>query len=87
MCEDHQRRLMQATQSEAFLQAAYVRAAPTWTRVGSETNVLFGVFLLDLQRLEETGVLPLAHQAMLENMVGDCWTAVASCSLWNLPIQ
>ena len=48
MCEDHQRRLMQATQSEAFLQAAYVRAAPTWTRVGSETNVLFGVFLLDL---------------------------------------
>ena len=49
-----------------------------WTR-GShalflrETNVLFATLLLGVQRLEETGVLPQAHQAMLEAMLED-WT-------------
>lgn len=38
-----------------------------------KTNVLFATFLLGLQRLEETEVLPLAHQAMLEDTL-ECWT-------------
>ena len=34
-----------------------------------KTNVLFATLLLGVQRLEETGVLPQAHQAMLEDML------------------
>ena len=37
------------------------------------TNILFATLLLGVQRLEETGVLPLAHQAMLEDML-EGWT-------------
>ena len=37
------------------------------------TNALCGTLLLGVQRLEETGVLPLAHQAMLEAML-EAWT-------------
>ena len=37
------------------------------------TNALFAMLLLGVQRLEETGVLPQAHQAMLEAMLED-WT-------------
>lgn len=39
----------------------------------SETNALFSTLLLGIQRLEETGALPLAHQAMLEDML-ECWS-------------
>ena len=38
-----------------------------------DTNVLFATLLLGVQRLEETGVLPQAHQAMLEDML-EGWT-------------
>ena len=38
-----------------------------------KTNVLFATLLLGVQRLEEAGVLLLAHQAMLEDML-ECWT-------------
>ena len=49
-----------------------------WTRrshglFSTRTNVLFATLLLGVQRLEETGVLPQAHQAMLEDMLED-WT-------------
>ena len=37
------------------------------------TNALFATLLLGVQRLEETGVLPQAHQAMLEDML-EGWT-------------
>ena len=37
------------------------------------TNTLFATLLLGLQRLESTGLLPLAHQAMLEDML-EGWT-------------
>ena len=37
------------------------------------TNRLFAALLLGVQRLEEAGVLLLAHQAMLEDML-ECWT-------------
>ena len=35
-------------------------------------NVLFATLLLGLQRLEVTEGLPLAHHAMLEEML-ECW--------------
>ena len=38
-----------------------------------DTNRLFSTLLLGVQRLEETGVLPQAHQAILEDMLED-WT-------------
>ena len=49
-----------------------------WTRRShalflGRTNVLFATLLLGVQRLEETGVLPQAHQAMLEDML-EGWT-------------
>jgi len=34
------------------------------------------VYRLGIQRLEEQGVLQLAHQAMLEEMLRDEWTGV-----------
>ena len=37
------------------------------------TNKLFATLFLGIQRLEDTGVLPLAHQAMFEEML-ECWT-------------
>lgn len=43
-----------------------------------KTNILFGTFFLALQRLEDTGVLPLAHQAMLEDVL-EGWTWLDSC--------
>ena len=39
----------------------------------SDTNDMFATLLLGVQRLEETGVLPQAHQAMLEDMLEE-WT-------------
>lgn len=48
-----------------------------WTRHNhailfrKQTNALFCTLLLGLQRLEDSGVLPLAHQAMLEDMLED----------------
>ena len=42
------------------------------TRFSEHTNALFATLLLGVQRLEEVG-LPLAHQAMLEEML-ECWT-------------
>jgi hypothetical protein len=36
---------------------------------GDQTNELFATLLLGLQRLEDTSELPLAHQAMLEEML------------------
>ena len=61
--------------------AAHVRArvlsgdTPFAEREGvrAEANVLFATLLLGVQRLEEVGLLPLAHQAMLEEML-ECWT-------------
>ena len=49
-----------------------------WTRrthasFEQATNLLFAALLLGVQRLEEAGVLLLAHQAMLEDML-ECWT-------------
>ena len=49
-----------------------------WTRrshalFSNHTNALFVTLLLGVQRLEETGVLPQAHQAMLEDML-EGWT-------------
>lgn len=38
-----------------------------------KTNTLFATLFLGLQRLETMGVLPLAHQAMLEDML-EGWT-------------
>ena len=62
-----------------------------WTRrshslFSSKTNGLFATLLLGVQRLEETGVLPLAHQAMLEDMLQG-WTghddpACGTSRLW-----
>ena len=55
------------------------RRRRAWTRrshrvlFSEETNVLFATLLLGVQRLEEAGVLLLAHQAMLEDML-ECWT-------------
>lgn len=49
--------------------------ASPWSRtahVGSNTNILFATLLLGVQRLEDTETLPLAHQAMLEEML-TCW--------------
>ena len=43
------------------------------------TNALFATLLLGVQRLEETGVLPQAHQAMLEDMLED-WTRGDDCT-------
>jgi len=40
---------------------------------GYQTNKLFATLLLGIQRLEDTAGLPLAHQAMLEEML-ECWT-------------
>lgn len=39
----------------------------------TKTNQLFATLFLGLQRLEEAGVLALAHHAMLEDML-ECWT-------------
>ena len=36
---------------------------------GDQTNELFATFFLGMQRLEDTAGLPLAHQAMLEEML------------------
>ena len=50
-----------------------------WDRLTHErdfpgkTNKLFGSLLLAIQKLEESGRLPLAHQAMLEEML-EGWT-------------
>ena len=41
--------------------------------IRQRTKVLFAALLLGLQRLEETGVLPLAHHSMLEDML-EGWT-------------
>ena len=54
------------------------RRRRVWTRrthasFESATNRLFATLLLGVQRLEEAGVLLLAHQAMLEDML-ECWT-------------
>ena len=38
-----------------------------------KSNALFGTLLLAMQRLEAVGLLPLAHQAMLEEML-EGWT-------------
>ena len=35
----------------------------------ASTNKLFGALFLGIQRLEETGVVPLAHQAMMEDIL------------------
>jgi len=48
-----------------------------WTRESHHTfslatNDLFATLFLGIQRLEDTDVLPLAHQAMLEEML-ECW--------------
>ena len=49
-----------------------------WSRINHsndfsrDTNKLFGTFFLGLQRLEETVQIPLAHQAMFEDML-ECW--------------
>ena len=48
-----------------------------WTRLthallfsdGHKTNILFAALLLGLQRLETAGVLPPAHQSMLEDIL------------------
>ena len=55
-----------------------VPASHPWSRrytraFGRPTGLLFATLLLGLQRLEETGRLPLAHQAMLEDML-EGWT-------------
>ena len=48
-----------------------------------ETNPLFATLLLAVQRLEEIGVLPLAHQAMLEDML-EGWTWADAITLVSL---
>ena len=50
----------------------------------SLTNILLGTLFLGLQRLEETGVLPLAHQAMLEDML-EGWTGRDDSCLTESP--
>ena len=51
----------------------------TWHRsrhrlYGHDTNVLFALLLMGLQRLEEAQVLPMAHHSMLEDMLeGFTW--------------
>ena len=58
----------------------YIRKIKTkWCRVNhlgfsEPTNELFGCLFLGIQRLEETGELMLAHQAMLEEILQG-WTA------------
>ena len=47
---------------------------------GLPTNNLFATFLLGLQRLEETGVLPMAHHSMIEDML-ELWQWGDSCDL------
>ena len=48
------------------------RARHAWL-FGAKINVLFATLFLAFQRLETEGVLPLAHQAMLEDML-ESWT-------------
>ena len=49
-----------------------------------EINALFGTFLLGIQRLENQGKIPLAHQAMIEDMLTSCWTALDSSKIeWD----
>jgi len=42
-------------------------------RAFGKSNALFATLFLGLQKLEETGVIPLAHQAMFEEML-ECYT-------------
>ena len=42
-----------------------------------ETNNIFSTFLLGIQRLEDQGKIPLAHHAMIEDML-TFWTAMDS---------
>ena len=56
-----------------------------WTRrthasFSENTHRLFAALFLGVQRLEEAGVLLLAHQAMLEDML-ECWTMGDSSSI------
>jgi len=57
----------------------FMVSSDTWHRFshklyGHDTNVLFAVLLMGLQRLEEAQVLPLAHYSMLEDMLeGFTW--------------
>jgi ankyrin repeat protein len=58
---------------------AYIQKCNThWTRMNhfdfsGKTNILFGTLFLGIQRLEQNYTLPLAHQAMLEEML-EVWT-------------
>jgi hypothetical protein len=46
------------------------------------TNSLFSTLFLGIQRLEDTAGLPLAHQAMLEEML-ECWTKSDDFLIWH----
>jgi hypothetical protein len=50
------------------------------------TNKLFATLFLGIQRLEDTGRLPLAHQAMLEEML-ECWTLKYDEECWILRLR
>jgi hypothetical protein len=51
-----------------------------------KTNDLFETLFLGIQRLEDTGVLPVAHQAMLEDML-ECWTNKDDLKLNRRPFR
>ena len=56
-----------------------------------KTNKLFATLFMGIQRLEDTTGLPLAHQAMLEEIL-ECWTMEDDCKntfygLDNLPVK
>jgi hypothetical protein len=55
----------------------FLKNTKNWTRnehlnFGENTQRLFATLFLGIQRLEDTAGLPLAHQAMLEEML-ECW--------------
>ena len=58
-----------------------------WTRLSHHkfspaTKKLFSTLFLGIQRLEDTAGLPLAHQAMLEEML-ECWTKSDDFLIWH----
>ena len=54
------------------------KSTDQWSRIfhilySDKTNILFSTLLLGLQKMEDQGLIPLAHQAMLEDAL-TFWT-------------
>lgn len=61
----------------------YIDRPSSFDKFHIRTNALFCTFLLGIQRLEDEGKIPLAHQAMIEDML-TFWTAFDSSRIeWD----